>query len=251
MKVLRLSNSDDLNEAVPVDERVGNVAGRTMSEEIGLPVETVTRAIWATDDLPDRVEKWLDQYQPDFVFMKVNWYWYGYESVPLRLERLLGSRLGKPLARLGVRAAESPTIGTKRPFMTARRYAHRVIGGDSPFSSEHVIVVMEATIRRIIAHEHVVLLVKGTGRRDGHDDPGTWYYAPALRKKIAHVEDALRETCATMHVAWTDIAAQGRLDPADRNMARGDGIHVGRVGHQAMGEKEGLSMAEAWHAAQA
>ena len=71
MKVLRLSNSDDLNEAIPVEERVGNVAGRTMADEIGLPVETVTRAIWATDDLPDRVEKWLDQYQPDLSLIHI------------------------------------------------------------------------------------------------------------------------------------------------------------------------------------
>lgn len=248
MIVLRLTNSDDLNESVPAAERVGAIAGNRMSEEIGEPVETVTRVIWATYDLPDRIDKWLDQYKPEFVFMKVNWYWYGYESVPLRIERLLGPRFGKPLARLGVRAAESPTVGTKRPFMIARRYAHRVIGGDSPFTTEHVIAVMEATIRRIIAHEQVVLLVKGTGRRDGHDDPGTWYYAPALRKKIAYVEDALREKCAAMHVAWTDIAAQGRLNPADKDMARGDGIHVGRIGQRAMGEKEGLSMAEAWRA---
>lgn len=252
MIVLRLSNSDDLNEAVPPDERVGNVAGRTMSEEIGQPVETITRAIWATDDLPDRIERWLDQYQPDFVFMKVNWYWYGYESVPLRVERLLGRRLGRPLARLGIRAAESPTVGSSKVFKHLRRYAHRFIGGDSPFTTDHVISVMDASIRRIVAREHTVLLVKGTGgRRAGRGDPATWYFADALARKVDTVEGAIRRRCDELHVAWVDTETQGRIAQKDRDLARGDGIHRGLKGHQILGMTEGRSMAKAWREANA
>lgn len=249
MRVLRLSNSDDTNEAVPPAQRVGTIAGETMGAEIGQPVETITRVIWPTDDLPGRIEKWLDQYRPDFVFMKVNWYWYGYESVPLRIERKLGPRLGRPLATLGVRAAESRAVGTKKPFMTARRYAHRFIGGDSPFTNDHVVAVMDACIRKIIAHEDVVLLVKGSGRLKGHNDPGTWYYADTLRKKVGYVEGAIRKRCEELHVAWVDTATQDRVQLSGDEMQRGDGIHLDGRGQQAMGIVEGRSMAKAWREA--
>lgn len=246
MKVLRLCDSDDFDEAVPLESRVWSVAQRAMAAELSTDVETVPRLIWPTSDLPERVEKWLDQYQPDFVLLKVNWYWYGYESVPLRVERVLGPRLGKPLASLGLRAADSRTVGHSPVFKQLRRYAHRFIGGDSPFTTAHVVTVMEAVIRRIIAREDVVLLVKGIGLVGNRDDPATGYYVERFGKKVSTVQGSLRRLCEDLHVTWIDPVTDGRTGFRDPDQERGDGIHRGEWGYRRVGEREGLAMAREW-----
>lgn len=246
MKVLRLCDSDDFDEAIAVESRVWSVAQRVMEAELVTDVETVPRLIWPTVDLPDRVERWLDEYQPDFVLLKVNWYWYGYESVPLRMERLLGRRVGGMVAKAGLRAADSPRVGRTRVFKRLRRFAHGVIGGDSPFTTAEVIEVMEAVMRRVIARENVVLLVKGIGRAGNRDDPATGYYSERFGRKVTTVQGSLRRLCEELHVAWIDPTTSGSTGFRDPDQEQGDGIHRGEWGYRKVGEREGLAMAEEW-----
>lgn len=89
IRILRLGNSDDTSPGIPDDQRAYALAAQVLEDAAGQPVETVVRTIWPDPELPGLIDEWLDRYKPDLVFLKVTWYWYGYESVPLRLERRL------------------------------------------------------------------------------------------------------------------------------------------------------------------
>lgn len=244
MWVLRLGNSDDLATDVPEDQRNYVVAAQCLEEAVGEQVETVVRPIWPRPGLPDLVDQWLERYQPDFVFLKVTWYWYGYESVPLRIGRLLG-RAGRPVARAATWAAASPRFSHQRWFKWGRRAAHRLIGGDSPFEPATVIARMEAVIRRVAAREQIVLVVKGTG--GGRRDEGTLagYYGNFARKR-AFVEGSIERLCAQLHVTY--VGTGPPKGPEDRDIDEGDGLHKGARGHNAMGRQEGEAMVAGWRA---
>ena len=96
MRVLRLGNSEDRSPGIADSDRAWYIAGIVLAEACGESVETVVRPISPTRELPDLLDKWLDEYQPDLVLLKVTWYWYSYESVPRRIERLFGRFWSKP-----------------------------------------------------------------------------------------------------------------------------------------------------------
>lgn len=244
MRVLRLGNSDDVSPGIPDAERNYHVAGAILAEAAGEPVETIARPIWPTADLPDLVAGWIDEYRPDFVFLKVTWFWYGYESVPRRIERLLG-RAGRPLARASTAAAADPRFAHRRWFKLGRRVAHRIIGGDTPFDTALVIQRMETVIRRIAAHEDIVLLVKGTGGGRLNEEALEGYYERFTARRD-EVEGAIERLCRQLHVAYVGTGA--RKSKEDRDIHGGDGVHKGARGSGAMGRQEGAAMAEAWTA---
>ena len=53
MKILRLGNSDDYAEHIPVGSRAFEFAERALVELSGEPVETVLRVVWPAPALPD------------------------------------------------------------------------------------------------------------------------------------------------------------------------------------------------------
>ncbi|MEO6398754.1 MAG: hypothetical protein ABIP13_09840, partial [Tepidiformaceae bacterium] len=65
MRILRLTNSNDLTPAVAPEFRASAVVERVVSAATGEPVESMVRAIWPTPDLPDHVGRWIETYQPD------------------------------------------------------------------------------------------------------------------------------------------------------------------------------------------
>ncbi|MBI5949746.1 MAG: hypothetical protein HY875_16530 [Chloroflexi bacterium] len=244
MKVLRLGNSEDVREDIPLEKRAYAIAARRLEEACGEPVETVPRVIWPEPELPDLVREWLDRYEPDIVFLKVTWYWWGYESVPRRIERKLG-RVGKPVAQASLKAADISWLSTTRPFKFGRRLAHRLIGGDPQFRPEQVISVMEATIRAILAKEGVGLVVKATG--GGRAPEGALAdYFDAFVKRRELVEGSIKRFCEGLGVVY--IAHEKPVIPNDPELKRGDGIHRGTAGHMSMGDHEGGGLVQAWRA---
>jgi len=243
MRVLRLGNSDDLTAGIPDESRAWRIAGELLAEAAGEPVETIVKPIWPEPELPGLVGGWLDEYEPDLVFLKVTWFWYGYESVPRRLERLLGPVFGKPLAKGGLAAAGNPRLAHNRAFKLGRRAAHRVIGGDTPFNSHHVLEVMEACIRRVVAKESIGLVVKGTGSAR-HDEGALSGFYDRFTERRHEVEGGIERLCKQLGVVY--IGGAGARSHIDPDLLRGDGLHKGPRGHAHVGAQEGAAMVRGW-----
>ncbi|MEX0782092.1 MAG: hypothetical protein WD557_05535 [Dehalococcoidia bacterium] len=244
MRVLRLSNSDDFAGDLPPEARAWHIAGEVLAAAVGAPVETTTRVVWPYPSLPDLVDRWLERYDPDLVFLKVNWYWYGYESVPLRLRRRI-PLLGKPLAAAGDGATKISWMSRTRAFKASRDLANRVIGGDANFTGDEVIERMEAVIRRIVARENIILVVKGTGGgRDAIGSLGPYY--ERFKPKREYVEGTIEAFCRELGVHYTGIGRVRTREESD--LDRGDGVHKGTHGLNRVGLSEGEAMAAAWRA---
>lgn len=243
MRILRLGNSEDISPGLEDQQRAWYIGARELEAAIGEPVEIVVRPIFPTPDLPQLVRKWIDEAQPDLVFLKVTWYWYGYESVPRRIERLLG-RAGKPIAKAGLNAAAKPGLAHNRTFRFGRRMAHRIIGGDTQVPTSQVLRVMEECIRTIIARENIALVVKGTG--DGRrEEEGLQGYFGRFQKRREEVEGSIERLCKELHVPYTGTRRNQSL-PSEKPSA--DLIHRGASAHERMGRNEAAAMLEAWQA---
>ncbi len=207
MKILRLTNSNDVLEGASTNRPV--LIARALEAHFGEPVETVLRTPWPNQRMPAVVESWVDRERPDVVFLGVVNYWFNYPSVPLRLRRLFGP-LGDRLARLGFRAAENRIIGPSLPFRLGRKALLRTIGGDYHFEPEDIVSVIEATARRILRNEGVILVVWGPhGRADWSETTGQ--RRAALRRQ-QQVVDGLTRLCAELHVAYHSSARPVHLD---------------------------------------
>lgn len=174
----------------------------------------------------------------------MNWYWYGYESVPLRLRRKVPV-LGRFLAAAGDGATNISWLSRTRAFKAGRNLAVRLIGGDTPFTCEEVIECMQSVIRRVIAHEEVVLVVKGAG--GGRPAAGSLApYFDRFTQRRQHVEGAIEAFCRDLGIHYVGIARQRTREESD--IDKGDGVHKGEYGLRRVGEHEGRAMAEAWEA---
>ncbi|MEP6872156.1 MAG: hypothetical protein ABI939_09960 [Anaerolineaceae bacterium] len=243
MRVLRLSTSDDRPGRVAAGQAAHEVVERILRDATGEAVETVVRPIWPDESLPDLIDRWMERYEPDLVFLRVNGFWFQYESVPLKIERKFG-RLGKPLARAGTRMGEVSWLARSRTFRRVQYFALRVLGGATHFTTDQVIASMEECMRRIIAHEHVGLVVRGTDGRRAGELPGRSIAAYERRRK--QVESALAGICAGLHVRY-----MGTTEMFDRNkmdaMLGADRFHRGAEGHLIAGEAEGVALLKVWH----
>ena len=242
MKILRLGNSEDVSPGIADSERAWYLSARLIEDAIGEPVETVVRPIWPGHELPGIVDGWINEHQPDMVFMKVTWFWYGYESVPRRIERIFG-RPGKPVARAGLKASKNQQLSTNGAFKLSRKLAHRIIGGDTQYHTGQVLEVMEQTIRRVVARENIALLVKGSGtsREKGDGVDGSWAKYSTRRE---FVEGGVERLCRELHVPY--ISSPQSPPSVKRELKVGDGIHLGTPGQTRMGASEGAAMLAAW-----
>ena len=246
MRVLRLGNSEDLSHGIEDHERAWFVAGQQLAAAAGEPVDTVVRPIGPSRDLPRLLDGWLDEYQPDVVFLKVTWYWYAYESVPRRIERLLG-RAGRPIATASIRASKQPRLASNPAFKLSRRIAHRVIGGDTPYNSAQVMEVMEACIRMVASRENIVLVVKGTGGGRVDEEAVAGFYERFTKRRI-EVEGGIEQLCKSLRVSY--VGTGPKKTKEQRDLAGGDGMHKrSATGQYWMGMQEGMALAEAWLAA--
>lgn len=247
MLVLRLTNSDDFNPAVPADRRAPAVAAAAFERLTGQPLETVGRVIWPSAELPDIVEAWLAKYRPELVLFRVSSYWCTYESVPIRLRRRFG-RAGAMAVRAAERAGESPRLPSTLPFRIGRTLATRVIGGDPHFTPEQVIELTGGVLRRVLAGETVPTLVRGpvTAYNAGGDARG----AARAARRIHALDSGLEALCGRLHVPYASQVGEGGV-PGNRTYFGADRIHRSVQGHYETGAAEGVAMARVWLAARA
>ncbi|MCC6381983.1 MAG: hypothetical protein IT304_05705 [Dehalococcoidia bacterium] len=245
MLVLRLTNSDDFNPAVPPDNRAPAVAAAAFERVTGQPLETVGRIIWPSAELPDIVEAWLVKYRPEIILFRTSSYWCTYESVPIRLRRRYG-RAGAMAVRAAERAGESPRLPSTLPFRMGRTLATRVIGGDPHFTPEQVVEVTGAVLRRTLADETITTLVRGpvTAYNAGGGARG----AARAARRIQALDSGLEELCGRLHVPYASQVGEGGV-PGNRTYFGADRIHRSVQGHFETGTAEGMAMARMWLAA--
>jgi hypothetical protein len=162
MKVLFLGNSADSQTDVPADGLYHEIVAREVEERTGEPVEMVLRRAWPNEKFASVVERWVAEERPDVVYLSVIAFWYCYESVPLRVERL-GGPVGKPLRDAGLRASKVSWFANNPVFHGARKATTRLVGGDTFFSEREVIENVATALRAVLLDESLAVAVRGPG----------------------------------------------------------------------------------------
>lgn len=242
MRILRLTNSSDTHSGVVAELRAPAVTERVVGLATGEHTETMIRAIWPTADLPGRVDRWIEAFQPDIVFVRATSFWCTYESVPLRLEHRLG-RVGKPLAGAGLRLGDRPWLIDRRAFKLARLAVLRTIGGDPHFTPRQVSSVLGEVLRRAISRESTIAVVRGPAQF--HNSAGTRAGFRRAQTRLRELDALTAETCRRLHIRY--ISAAGTNDGPSFRL--GDDLHDTEAAHRIMGELEGGVIAEEWLAA--
>jgi hypothetical protein len=246
MRVLLLGASNDTGDWFEGGRKRHEIVRDRLAEAYGEPVEVVNRSIWPRPDLASTVEGWMGRYEPDVVYLSVQSYWFSYESVPLRVQRLLG-RFGPWFGDAGLRFAESPRWAYNPVFRGARRALQLTIGGDPHFTTQQVIERVSETIRLVLRHEGVVTVVKGPHSRSNYSTrPGG--AARKERRRLA-VHTALESLCRQLHVTYHGSEGPVHGLETFRGNRVGDGLHFNAELHELTAEpilaaiKKGLAAA--------
>ena len=240
MKVLLLGNSSEFYGEIAESDRRASKAARALEEAFGEPVEMIVRRIWPTPVLPEKLEGWLAEMEPDIVFLNVIAYWFNYQSVPLKFERVLG-RLGRPVRAAGIKAAQTPWIGHTRVFHWTRRRLQKAIGGETFFTPEQVIDVVSACIRVVVRREHCALVVKGPRSSGDYALQRGWAEERRLK-----VHRALASLCEDLHVDYVGAEVPRYLTEPDIERL-GDRLHRGTAGHARSADEIAGILEAAWN----
>ncbi len=158
VKILRLTTSNDTVHQGP-GSRVDWLQ-RLGTEQLGEPLELVTRPIWPDMRLPAAVERWCAQENPDVVWLVLQSFWFEYLSVPKKLERRFG-RAGKVASEAGFRAADKAWLSHNPVFRTGRRLVQKAVGGDPHFTPGEIIAAVEGVARVVLRSEGRQFVVWG------------------------------------------------------------------------------------------
>jgi hypothetical protein len=242
MRLLRLTNSNDLQPGVPEAQRAPAITERIVAAATGESVEVINRVIWPGAELPDIVAGWLERFSPDVLFMRASSFWCTYESVPLRLQRRWG-RLGAPLSRVGFKAGGHPTVAANPAFRRVRKLAVRTVGGETYFTPPEATRLVADVLRRVLVQEAIVPIVRGPAH--AHNSSGTAAGHRRAAQANREFDALLAAMCLGCHVTY--VTASGALD--NPSFLANDEVHDTAAGHLAIGTLEGEAIAGAWLAA--
>ena len=241
MKVLWLGNSSDQRGRIADADMRANVVARELEAAAGEPVELVVRPIWPDENLPGLVERWMDEVEPDLVMLRTVSFWFNYESVPLRIERLLGP-VGKPVKDAGLGLAKTSWLGERALYHWLRRWAQRTIGGDTYFTPDEVIQRQSAVIRAIVRREGVALVANlPKGRADYYPSARIKRRAEVRRRKV---HGALARLCDELHVPYHGSEHASYLTETPTTV--GDRLHGDAAEHRRRADDDLPHMLEAW-----
>jgi hypothetical protein len=244
MRVLRVGTSNDQAAGIPEDARAWKIASDTFAGAVAEPVETVLKRAWPNEGFPGLVSSWMDEYHPDVVVLQVNNFWYGHESVPLWLERRFG-RAGKKVANAGIDLSRKSWFADSRLAVVTNRSLIRVLPNATFFSVPQIAARMEDAMRKVLAHEGVVLLVRGNEH---------WAKLPMATRKANNrnisrnnaMSGAMRAVCDQLHVPYFQRATVEEHEM--HNFLNGAQWHNSIEGERLTGEFDGQAMIEAWTA---
>ena len=232
--MLLLGNSNDSGGWIDGGRQRHEIVRDRLAELYGEPVEVIPKNIWPNDSMPRVVDGWIEKNEPDVIYMTMAAYWFCYQSVPLRVRRLL-KRLGPKVSDAGFRAAESPRWAFNPVFRGARGAMQRTLGGDTHFTTSEVIERVTATIQAVLRHEGVVLAIQGA---DGRTDYGFTRRSRARNeRRRQEVHRALKEFCAEHHVTYENTeTARWTTDKVLSKNRVGDGLHANARWHEHSAE---------------
>ena len=226
VRVLFLGSSNDTGNWVGHAQKKHVIAGDRLEAELGEPVEWVVKGIWPTEDLPQHVAHWVEESQPDVIYLNTGSYWFLYRSVPLRVKRLLGRVGGEKAGDAGFRIARSERWAHNAAFRGIRKALQETIGGDTHFTTQQVIDRMEECIRVAARAENVVVVVKGPhGKRRLSGRKRAFERDERERLKL---HTALEQLCEQLHVTYDGVGEGGvrHLPAYQRTVATGDRFHA-------------------------
>lgn len=230
MKVLLLGNSNDGGSWIGEGRKRHEIVAEQLEQLTGQRVDVVTKSTWPNPGLAKVVESWVEQHQPDVVYLTMLAYWFQYRSVPLRIWRLLGP-LGPKVSDAGFRFAESPRWAHNAAFRAIRRSLQRTIGGDTHFTPDEVVDRITEVIRALLRHEGLVVAIQGA---DGRTD-----YAFSRRgrnrneQRRRYVDSRMRAWCREHHVTYENSdSAVFEIDPVLAKNRVGDGLHANATWHE-------------------
>jgi hypothetical protein len=244
MRVLRFGTSNDNAGSVPIDRRGWKLAELALTEVLGEPVDTVLKRAWPNERLPHFIEQCLAEYQPDMVVLQVNNFWYGHESIPLWFERRFG-RAGTALNKAAQNVGKSAWLSDNRWAQMLNRRVMTILPHATHFSVAEVADSMEAAMRKVVAHEGIVLLVRGNEN---------WAAMPMATRgfnrrnaaRNAAMSAAMSRLCAQMRVPYFER----RTVPADEMETLNEaGWHNNETGERQLGAFDAASMLSAWQVA--
>jgi len=243
MRVLRLSTSQETSGSTPPEARSRAIAERMLAEATGEPVETVVKFVWPDARLPHAVDRWLEQYRPDIVFLWVS----SYPVCKQTAARHLYARHARVASALE-RACAMPLIAHLLPrapgFDVIRRSVRRVVGVAADVEPAEAAEAVEATIRTILRHERLALVVRGS--------PKPVYITAAGGRAAADARwreffDAVRATSARLHVPYL-ADDEDATDEHVLAFREPDALHLNAAGHARYGLIDGQALVEAWRA---
>ena len=230
MRVLLLGNSNDGGEWFEGGRKRHEIVRDRLADSYGEPVEVTAKTVWPNEEMARVVEGWIEKYEPDVIYLTLASYWFQYDSVPLRVRRLLRG-LGPGVAKAGFRVAESPRWGHNALFRGLRRALQSTIGGDRHFTPEQVVERASEVIRGTIRREGIVLAIQGA---DGRTD-----YARSARgrraneKRRLQVHRAMQAVCAQHHVTYENSETPlWASTPELAGNRVGDGLHANARWHE-------------------
>jgi hypothetical protein len=242
VKVFFLGNSNELYGDVEADGRRASRVAEALELAFGEPVEMLVRPIWPTAALPKTIAKWIDESEPDIIYLNVVAFWFNYRSVPLKFERMFG-KAGEPFKRAGIKASQVSWLGHTAAFHWFRERTLRLIGGATFFEPDHVAAVMEASIRTIVRKESAVLVVKGPRSRSDYSASAR---SPAwAEERRSHVHRALSRLCEELHVDYVGVERPRYLTDPETDLL-GDRLHTGSDGHARSADEISGMLKAAW-----
>jgi hypothetical protein len=200
-----------------------------LSEAMGEPIEIIARVTWPTDRLPRVVDEWMERYKPDVVVLPVSSYWFLYESIPVTQRRF--GPAGRFVARIGLKAAKKPWLAHNGVFRAGRRTLQKAIPGSPYFEPEELVETLRATIRRIVRHEGVyVLVIAGSGGDKWASDAAALERFADRRRRV---DAGLKDFCRALHVDYWDLGMVASLPKsATPASLQGDKLHLDEEGHR-------------------
>lgn len=234
MRILRLTNSDDVRSDIPANTAVPALIGEQFLAVTGEPIDWIVRVIWPSAELPDIIDSWIERYQPDVVELGINGYWYIYRSVPLKLKRQFGP-LGRLLGDAGLRAGDISWLVRTRGYHWTRLALLRTAGGATYFTPQEIRDLTESLARRILRHEDVSLIVRG--------NLWPWESAP---KRDLWMYLRLKELCEKLRVPLLANDPRGVDYQFFLAMEDADRLHSTFTGRQWVADQETPALVELW-----
>jgi hypothetical protein len=240
LRILRLTNSDELADTFPVGERQFEYVEQLLSRRFEEPVETILGSNWPSERQPDRVAELVERHEPDIVLLTLSDFAVNFHSIPMRLRRKYGP-LGSKISNALIQAGSHPTLGRSRAARWARVVGQRFIKGEAFIEPDELVAITEETLRPVLRTEGIVAAIHGSCFVWGSEEWGEWDYLAARREETA---TRMRELVKRLHIHHIDYDAPFSAAETIR-MAASDLLHSSWLSRAFLASVDELFLASA------